>query len=364
MNTRRQLLTLTVAGFVISTVLALISVADTAAFLNFRGETVNWSFIVPWKILDWNACAVFFPLLIIAAQRWPLERPHLLRRLPGHIILLVAVSAGKIALFLPIRSALDSGSTLTLSSALARGLVTETMAFAAVVAVIHAIEFYWRYREREKFALQLQAQLSDAQLRALRSQLNPHFLFNTLNAATTLLHRDPDSADAMLTRLGELLRLTLRSEPEHETTLRDELALLDRYLSIMRVRFADRVVVTCEIDDAIADALVPSFILQPIVENAFEHGVSGLRADGDIRIRARAFDRVLQLTVRDNGRGIRPSDDEDGVGLANTRRRLAELYGKNGSLRLASPAEGGTLVEIRLPLRLAAVVREDALAQV
>lgn len=362
MTARRQLFTLTIAGFVVSTLLACISIANTAAWFASRNETIRWENLIARGVLDWNACAVFFPLLIIAAQRWPLERPHLVWRLPIHLLLTIGVSIGKIALFLPISGALDARNVVPLRMALGRGLVQETMAFAAVVAVLHAIVFYSRYREREKLALQLQAQLTDAQLRALRSQLNPHFLFNTLNAATTLLHRDPDSADAMLTRLGELLRLTLRAEPEHETTLRDELDLLERYLSIMRVRFGDRVTVTCEVDDDVANALVPSFVLQPIVENAFEHGVSSLRSHGEIQIRARAVDQTLQLTVRDNGRGVPSTDAEDGVGLANTRHRLAELYGNKGSLRLASPSTGGTLVEIRLPLRLATIVREPELA--
>src|SRR5205085_9478568 len=131
----------------------------------------------------------------------------------------------------------------------------------AVVGVLHAVEFYLRYREREAAALQLRAALSESQLGALRAQLHPHFLFNTLNAIATLLHRDANAADTMLTRLGELLRHTLRADPSHETSLKDELSVLERYLDIMRVRFAGQLNVTLDVPGAVQSALVPSVVL-------------------------------------------------------------------------------------------------------
>jgi two-component system, LytTR family, sensor kinase len=263
----------------------------------------------------------------------------------------------KIALYYPMQRALFPSFQVSLAGALAANLISEAIAFGAVVAVIYAIDFYLRYRERETLALQLQARLSDAQLRALRAQLNPHFLFNTLNAATTLLHRDPDAADTMLTRLGELLRLTMRADPEHETPLHQEMDLLERYLSIMRVRFYDRVTVRCEIDAAVANALVPSFILQPIVENAFEHGIAKLQRPGHVHIRARPVGEALVLCVQDDGPGSSGSNGS-GVGLANTRQRLVELYGARGALVLRGAPGGGTVVEVRVPLRLAPPVEE------
>jgi len=157
----------------------------------------------------------------------------------------------------------------------------------------------------------------------------------------------------MLTRLGELLRLTLRSDPDHETPLHEEMAVLERYLAIMRMRFADRVTVDCAVDPAVANALVPSFILQPIVENAFEHGVARTQRPGRIEIEARPAQQSLVLVVHDNGPGPSNGESGNGVGLSNTRRRLAELYGVDGSLSMFNPAGGGTTVEVRLPLRLA-----------
>jgi sensor histidine kinase YesM len=155
----------------------------------------------------------------------------------------------------------------------------------------------------------------------------------------------------MLTRLGELLRLTLRADPDHETRLQEELSLLERYLDIMRIRFSDRVTVQTNVDARVTEALVPAFILQPIVENAFEHGVARLQRPGTIDIQAKPVDDSLVLTVHDNGTGPASAEPGNGVGLVNTRRRLSELYGENSSLELKSSPGAGTTVEVRMPLR-------------
>ena len=320
--------------------------------LTHRGRPVDVSQIVTASLADWYACGVFIPLLVVITRRWPLDRRHLGARIPLHALVLIGSTLGKLAIDMPLDEVLGQGGDFTLADRIAMGGIMEMIAFACVAAALHAMEFYRRYRERETLALQLQARLSDAQLRALRAQLNPHFLFNTLNAATTLLHRDPNAADSMLTRLGELLRLTLRSDPEHETPLRDEMALLERYLAIMRTRFSDRVTIRCHVDSGVEDALVPSFILQPLVENALEHGIARLQRAGTIEIDARADASSLVLTVRDDGEGPAQRVNGNGVGLTNTRHRLAELYGDAARLALHARPGGGTIAEVRLPLRL------------
>ena len=351
MSTRRSNLIWWIAGFGISTAFAFLNVAEAIVRLTYANQPIRLGRIVSIALADWYTCAIFFPLFVIAIRRWPLDWQHLATRLPLHLGLTVGAVVAKYALYLPIRAQLTDSSQPPFVQGVAVSAISEAIAFGCVAAVLHAIEFYRRYRERETFSLQLQARLSDAQLRALRAQLNPHFLFNTLNAATTLLHRDPDGADAMLTRLGELLRMTLRADPDHETALTEEIALLDRYLAIMRIRFSDRVTVTCTVDPRVSEALVPSFVLQPIVENAFEHGVARLQRPGHIEIDARPVNDSLVLSVGDNGPGPGPTEHGTGVGLANTRRRLAELYGGDASLELVAPPTGGTLVEVRLPLR-------------
>lgn len=344
-----------VAGVAIWTALPLLFVAQTAIWLTYRNEPIDWGENVTFRVADWYACGVFVPLLVWATRRWPVSRQHLAVRLPMHLGLVAAVSAAKIVLF-DLAGPWLGLQTRGLARTFAGSYISEIVAFGATAAAIHAIEFYRRYRERELLSEQLQARLTDAQLRALRAQLNPHFLFNTLNAVTTLLHRDPHRADAMLTRLGELLRLTLRADPEHEIPLEKEMSLLDRYLDIMRMRFPDRVTVRCSVDPSVMQALVPSFVLQPLVENAFEHGVA--QASGAAHVDVEAFQsgdaRSLVLRVRDDGPGVDRSARRNGagVGMSNTRQRLQEMYGDAASLDLAMPADGGTLVEVRIPYRL------------
>ena len=344
-----------IAGLVFWTALPLLLAAETALWLTSRNEPFEWSGLIVYRLVDWYACGLFVPLLVWATRRWPVDLGHLVTRLPLHAGILLAVSVAKIVLFHEVRGYFGLTTTNTLTQTFARSMISEVIAFAAVAAAIHAVVFYGRYRDREALSAQLQARLTDAQLHALRAQLNPHFLFNTLNAITTLLHRDPQRADTMLTRLGELLRLTLRSEPDHEIPLRDELALLDRYLEIMRMRFEDRVTVSRQVEPAIADALVPSFVLQPIVENAFEHGVSKRQSPGCVEVGAWLAEGGTQvvLQVRDDGPGPNASGRTDGIGITNTRRRLEEMYAGTGRLDLSAAPGGGTLVELRFPYRRA-----------
>ena len=343
-----------VAGVAIWTALPLLFATQTALWLSYRDEPVVWGDLLTYRIADWYTCGLFVPLLVWVTRRWPVDLQHITTRLPTHVMLLVAVSAGKIAIFEPV-SGLLGLRQLGFTNSLVRGLISEFVAFAATAAAIHALEFYRRYREREVLSQQLQERLTDAQLRALRAQLNPHFLFNTLNAVTTLVHRDPNRADAMLTRLGELLRLTLRSDPDHEIPLNEELAMLERYVDIMRMRFPDRLTVHTTIDPSVAQALVPSFVLQPIIENAFEHGVARMNGPATIDVEAAPSTdgRFVVLRVRDNGPGLSASRPNDsGVGLANTQQRLAGMYGSEATFAISPASNGsGTLVEMRFPRR-------------
>jgi len=213
---------------------------------------------------------------------------------------------------------------------------------------VHAIEFHQRVREREVLAARLQARLSQAQLDALASRLHPHFLFNTLQGISTLVYRDPAAADAMLGHLSTLLRRALSRGPGHEVTLEEELALLEEYLAIVQVRFGDRVMVEREVDSSALGALVPQLLLQPLVENAIEHGVARRAGAGRIGIRVVREGGQLRIAVTDDGPGLeRPA--REGVGLGSTRLRLGELYGEAGSLALERGAAGGLVARVTLP---------------
>lgn len=225
--------------------------------------------------------------------------------------------------------------------------VNQLLVYFAVLAAGFARELYLRDRVRQAQAVRLQAQLAEARLDALRMQINPHFLFNTLHAISALVERDPSGVRKMIARMSELLRYTIESHASDEVPLRDELEFLGRYIDIMKIRFQGRLNVEQRIDPAALDARVPNLILQPIVENALEHGV-GQTGNARVEIAAQREGNRLLLRVRDNGPGL-AEDSRSGVGLANTRARLAQLYANDAELTVANAEEGGVIATIALP---------------
>jgi two-component system, LytTR family, sensor kinase len=230
------------------------------------------------------------------------------------------------------------------------GFLNALIIYLGVLAAGLARAYSLRLGTRREQATQLQAQLAEARLDALRSQLDPHFLFNTLNAVSSLVERDPRGVRRMITRLSELLRYSMEGAREPEITMRRELDLLDRYLDIMQVRFPGLNVLRLLDDDAL-DVMVPSMILQPLVENAIRHGVEKMTEPGRIEIEALLEGDTLVLRVSDNGPGesAEPESESDGVGLRNTRARLEQLYGAAGQFSLSRNAEELTVAEVRLP---------------
>jgi two-component system LytT family sensor kinase len=207
-------------------------------------------------------------------------------------------------------------------------------------------------REKEAHTSRLAAQLAEARLGALRMQLNPHFLFNSLNAVLVLVReKDTAAASQMLELLSDVLRQALRSDQRLEAPLAEELRFLEQYLAIEQVRFADRLSVQWFIEDRARASLVPGFIMQPIVENAIKHGIAMRAGARRVEISARVHEVHLELVVRDDGVGMEASSAE-GVGLSNTRERLRMLYGSGASVTIRTPATGGTEVVLRIPFRV------------
>jgi two-component system LytT family sensor kinase len=231
--------------------------------------------------------------------------------------------------------------------------VNHLLVYLAVLAAGFARNYYIRYQRRLHESAELRAQLADARLDALRMQINPHFLFNTLHAISALVDRDPAGVRRMIARLSELLRHTIDSRGSAEVPLREELDLLRRYIEIMEVRFQGRLRVETAIDQTVLDALVPNLILQPIVENALEHGASRTTGEGRVEIAARRSGDDLILTVRDNGPGLPEGETKGGVGLRNTEARLEQLYGEAALLSMRSADGGGVLAQITLPFHTA-----------
>ncbi len=233
---------------------------------------------------------------------------------------------------------------------------------AAILTAGLARHYFRREEARRGEAIRLQAQLADARLAALRSQLDPHFLFNTLHAVSALVERDPRGVRRMIARLSELLRTTLEGAQEQEVALHEELRFLDGYLDIMRVRFQGQLAVEMQIEPGLGEALVPNLVLQPLVENAIRHGTAKREHSGSITIAARRDGAAVVLSVEDNGPAA-PGDappPAEGIGLRNTRERLAQLYGPAQRLTLEPRAAGGMRAEVRLPFHTAADLRAVA----
>jgi hypothetical protein len=229
-------------------------------------------------------------------------------------------------------------------------LLLTVVSYWVFVAMDQARHNYRRYRDREVQSSRLESQLARAQLEVLRMQLHPHFLFNTLHAVSALLHRDPAAADEMIAQLSDLLRMTLDNFGVQEVTLAEELEFVRRYLDIQQTRFHDRLSVTIDVPPETLDARVPNQALQPIVENAIKHGLDNRQGVGRIEIRARGRASMLQLTVRDDGVGVKGTATcHGGIGLSNTRARLEQLYGPLAALDLSGHPDGGTIVTLLVP---------------
>jgi sensor histidine kinase YesM len=246
--------------------------------------------------------------------------------------------------------------------------------YIGVLSAGFARDYFLRYRTRERETARLQsetarleAQLAEARLSALNAQLNPHFLFNTLHAISSLVEHDPRGVRRMIARLSELLRYTLNGGNDNEVVLAQEIAFLERYLEIMQIRFQGQLEIEVQLGDDARDALVPNLILQPLVENAVKHGVDKVSDRGKIRIQARREVDRLVLTVADNGPGpsnVQKSEEgESGVGLDNIRQRLEQLYGSAQSLSLTKSPEGGTVAQITMPFRTRTELRTTILTE-
>ncbi len=283
------------------------------------------------------------PACIWLVERVPLSRRHVGRFLAVHIPASIGFAIVHTSLFVGVRGYLFTPEGASIVGGVMLTFVHFDLAvYWIIVGVMLASGYYVKYHDRE-------AQLTRAELHALKAQLQPHFLFNTLNTISSLVREEPLKAEAMLSRLGDLLRITLRDHQADEVPLADELAFVDGYLEIEQARFGDRLQVVRHIDPAALDALVPHLVLQPMVENAVRHGVGPRLAGGTLQVRAERRGGTLALEVRDDGVGA--AAFAEGVGIANTRARLAHLYGGEHRFAVSSSPGDGFSVAIEIPYR-------------
>lgn len=321
-------------------------------------QTVTWQVLL-WEAGDWLIYAFLTPAVFWVARRFPLERGRIARRIPVHLlasILLCAAWAGAGQL---LRWGLIGQRAPTAHDLIGwffTSLPFGVAVYFAVLGVEHAVHYFLEARHRETQAARLSAQLAEARLGALRMQMQPHFLFNSLNAISVIVRdRDTGTALRMLEQLSDMLRRIMRSDRPQEVTLADELDFVRQYLAIEEVRFSDRLRPVFSVDPALLSAAVPEFLLQPLVENALRHGLAQRVTATLLRIEARREGDELIITVTDDGPGPGGSAAEPngGVGLGNTRERLATLYGDRARLELTRTPEGGAAATVRLPYHLA-----------
>jgi two-component system, LytTR family, sensor kinase len=303
---------------------------------------------------------LFFPIRWLV-RRLPLTAATWPRRVPVYLLVLLACGATATTWMWGLRSLLYPLAGLrpydygVMPLRYFMELPLQAVWFTVTVAGLHAWYALAAARAREVRSAQLEANLAQAQLRNLRLQLQPHFLFNALNTISSTMYEDPRAADEMLDQLAELLRASLRTAQTDEVPLREELALLDRYLALMRARFGERLEVALQLDPEVASALVPSLILQPLVENAIRHGNAERVGRGIIAVRARQEEGRLVLEVEDDGPGSNGGGpSSSGLGLASTAERLRLLYGDGQTFAAGNAPGGGFRVRATLPFREAA----------
>jgi signal transduction histidine kinase len=339
-------------------VIGLMSATQSWVLMPRGPRTVSYATIAAYNLATWYLWAALAPLVVWLGRRFPLDGASWRRSLPVHlvagfVIAFAHASATSVFVWLGVRTV--ENETL---AAIFRGTTiirfhVELLLYFAILGAALAVDFQRKYRDRAVQASALATELAQARLRALKMQLHPHFLFNTLHAITVLVDEDPAAARRMVARLGELLRHTLAGTGADEVPLGAELDFLRLYLEIEETRFQDRLRVSYDVAPEAQGALVPDLILQPLVENAVKHAVSARTAPVRVTVRARRAGDRLELRVDDDGPGLGDLPPRDGIGLSTTRERLGRLYGDAGRLTLGTgPGGRGASAIVELPYRV------------
>ncbi|HET9028994.1 MAG TPA: histidine kinase [Candidatus Aquilonibacter sp.] len=302
------------------------------------GGRIPWGHAFALAAINFYSTAVVAIPLTIVAWRRGIERHHVARSLFLYTAIIAAASVVRFVLFIPLL-ALVTGSHYTLGYELRYAFVPQFVGLATLLAVVLAVR-----------SVQLSRELADARLAALQSQLQPHFLFNTLNAVSTLMHTDPAAADEMLAGLCDLLRHTLRGSQRPVVSLDEELMVASHYIDIMKHRFPRRIRVVVDVPFDLRQTPVPSMMLQPLLENVFAHAMDEPNRTSEVSIRAERIKDRVRLMITDNGPGLQSAPDaRKGIGVDNTRRRLEAAFGPAARLVLQNAGTGGAEVTIEIP---------------
>ncbi len=326
----------------------------------FTASLAGISYSVLWMI--------FTPLVLWFGRKFPLERETWGRNLSIHIALsfIVAIThnllSNAIVWYIRLKPG-DEFFFYRLWTAAIGFFDYGLLVYWIILMIQQAVAYYRRVQERELKASQLETQLVQAQLQALKMQLHPHFLFNTLHSISALIHEDTNAADKMLARLGDFLRISLENSGAQMVTVGKEIESLQAYFEIERVRFRDTLDLRLEVEPATLDAQMPSFLWQPLLENAIHHGIATSETNGRITFRAKRKQEKLVLEVEDNGTGL-PTNEQsrlkEGIGLANTRAILRHIYGSHHHFQVVQSKYGGAIAILEIPFRTMIPVQTES----
>lgn len=319
-----------------------------------------------WQILSWQLCSgwiwfSFMPLILWLIKKFPLDNANWWKNFPLHIVFSIVISLIQLSIdayLLPKLGYTPAGPFTSYWHAYKVFLMVNIHfgigIYWGALIINHSIKYYQKFRERELTTSQLEARLAQSRLQILKFQLQPHFLFNTLNTISELIYTNPESAERMITDLSDLLRLSLEKLEVQEVSLQQELDFLNKYVEIEQIRFHDRLRIEMNVAPETLDAKVPNMILQPLVENAIKHGIAPLSQGGTIKIGAERQNGNLHLSVSDNGVGLTDLDISaipEGVGLRNTKARLRHLYGSAHRFEVNTEETGGVKLNLTIPFQ-------------
>lgn len=337
--------------FLLATMLGFFFASQSYLSYLYRGYEANFLGSLRYVLPEWYVWACLTPVIVWFARRYPFERTSWLRPTLVHLLASGLMTLAKMYIL--------SGITHAVSWLPDRPVVLVQMhpnlvTYWVILGLSHTVDYYRRFREKELRTSQLEARLAQSHLQVLKMQLQPHFLFNTLHAISALMHKDVEAADRMMARLSDLLRLTLENTGVQELTLKQELEFLRGYLEIEQTRFCERLTVRTDIQPEVLSARVPNLLLQPLVENAIRHGIEPYKRRGTVELSAKRANGRLLISIQDDGPGLK--DDvqatREGVGLANTRARLKQLYGSDFRFELHNGRERGLTITLEIPLLL------------
>ena len=342
----------------IATFLAIIFTFDKYILSNYiRGGSVTIAEAAVWSVATWYVFALLTIPLLKFVRQFPLRKKTAAARILlyffASIIFSIAHTTTTYIIWykrVGFKVVLSEGFILQLLSHYAFNLII----FSIVIGLYYLIEYYRIYHERELRTAELKALLSQSRLQVLKMQIQPHFLFNTLNGIAALMYEDVDKAHTMLSRLSDLLRIALESTERQEITLQKEITFLKSYLDIQELRFQGRLQINVDTPKETLNALVPNMILQPFVENIFTHGFEPLRNKCKIEISSRIKDNSLILQISDNGPGFPETeniDESSGIGISNTRKRLHQLFGEDFTIEFTNNSNAGMKVTMAIPYR-------------